>query len=217
VTSFEAILRAAVYTFSERGYAASGIRDIAAAAGVTSGTLYLYSPNKVSLLQSIMNVALDELLRTAAVATAGSADPGDALERLIRSHVAMQAVNPRTVRVVDGELRFLADPHREEIVAKRDAYEAAWNRVLRAGAESGLFRVSEPSVTRLAVLEMCNGVARWYRPDGPHDLDQIQDLFVGFGFGVVGYPGIPQGADPALAPRRLVCEPDVAAPLESRT
>lgn len=208
MVSFGSILRAAVQTFSAKGYAATGIRDIASAAGVTSGTLYLYAPSKMAILDSVMNLTLDELLRLAEVATAGERTPAVRLERLIRAHVAIQATNPRTALVVDGELRFVPAEHRSAIVSKRDAYERYWTETLAAGVETGDFAVVEPSITRLSLLEMGNGVAHWYQPDGPLDLGRILDVFVRLGFNLVGHPGPVRGADSDLSPRRLDCEPD---------
>lgn len=206
MTSYAEIQRAAVRTFSAAGYAATGIRDIAAAAGVTSGALYLHAANKLAILESVMHFALDELVRVAALATKGHA-PAAQLERLVRALVSVQATNPRTVSVVDGELRFLPPERRAEIVAKRDRYERYWTDALAAGVADGDFNVNEVTLTRLALLEMCNGVAHWYQPAGPLGLDRIEDVFVQLALNLVGYPGPPVGPDPALRSRLLTCEP----------
>lgn len=205
------IQRAGVRTFSEHGYAATSIRDIAVAAGVTSGALYLHVPSKIALLESIMDLALDELVRIARLAVREGRDAADRLEGLVRAHVGVQATNPRTAQVVDGELRILPDRHRQAMVAKRDAYERFWNRTLADGARSGVFAIDEVSVTRLALLEMCNGVAHWYQPGGPFDLDQIQEMFVRLSFNLVCYTGSAAGANPKLRPRLLACEPPDSA------
>lgn len=48
----EEILRAAMQTFVERGYAATKLEEVAARAGVSKGTLYLYFSNKEDLFRS---------------------------------------------------------------------------------------------------------------------------------------------------------------------
>ncbi len=201
------IQQAAVRTFSERGYAATSIRDIAAAAGVTSGALYLHVSSKMMILESIMNFALDEMLRMAELATREDHSPAEKLESLVCAHVAVQAINPRTAQVVDGELRILPERDRQEMVRKRDAYEQFWTDTLAAGARSGEFTIDDVSITRLALLEMCNGVAHWYQAGGPFDLDRIQEMFVRLSFNLVRCPGPPRGGDPRLRPRLLACEP----------
>ncbi|WP_051579556.1 TetR/AcrR family transcriptional regulator [Pseudonocardia acaciae] len=205
--SLEGIQRAAVRTFSERGYAATGIRDIAAEAGVTSGALYLHASSKMAILESVMHFALDELLRTAVVATDGDRAAAYKLEGLVRAHVSSQGTNPRTAQIVDGEVRSLSELPRRAIVAKRDAYERYWSDVLAQGVADGDFAVDDLSITRLAVLEMCNGVAHWYQPGGPLDLPRIEEIFVRLAFNLVRYPGPDHGPRPELRARRLPCEP----------
>ena len=211
------IQQAAVRTFSDRGYAATSIRDIAAAAGVTSGALYLHVSSKMELLQSVMHLALDELLRVAGLATSGARAPAERLEGLVRAHVAVQATNPRTARVVDGELRILPEDLRRAMVEKRDSYERLWTETLEAGVRAGAFAIEDVPIARLALVEMCNGVAHWYLPRGPFDLARIQEMFVRLSFNLVRYGGPAHGADPRLLPRLLECEPrgagdDGAAP-----
>lgn len=210
VITLVGIQQAAVRTFSDRGYAATSIRDIAAAAGVTSGALYLHVSSKMELLESVMHLALDELLRIAGLATAGERGPAQKLEGLVRAHVAVQATNRRTAQVVDGELRILPEEHRRVMVEKRDRYERFWTLALEEGVRSGAFAVENVPVTRLALIEMCNGVASWFVPGGPFELDRIQDIFVRLSFNMVRHAGVPSGADPELAPRLLACEPGAA-------
>lgn len=211
------IQRAAVQAFAEKGYAATGIRDIAAKAGVTSGALYLHVSNKMAILESVMHLTLDELIRLAAKATAEELPPAARLEGLVRAHVSVQATNPLTAQVVDGEVRILPAEHRPTILHKRDAYEAFWTSTLKAGLRTGDFVVDDVSIVRLALLEMCNGVSHWYRPDGPRSLEQIHDIFVRLSFNLVGYRGRPNGSNPAIGSRPLRCEPQGTTSLEVPT
>lgn len=50
----ENLLEQALTQFSERGYAATGIRDIIQAAGVTQPTLYYHFADKISLFQALI-------------------------------------------------------------------------------------------------------------------------------------------------------------------
>jgi AcrR family transcriptional regulator len=51
----QAILDAATTVFAEKGYAKASVRQIAAAAGVTTGALYYYYKDKADLLVDVMN------------------------------------------------------------------------------------------------------------------------------------------------------------------
>ncbi len=63
------ILRAATDVFSTRDFHAVPVEDVAAAAGVGKGTLYLYFPTKEQLFYATILEALDVLLRELAAAT----------------------------------------------------------------------------------------------------------------------------------------------------
>ena len=58
----EEIVRAALQTFVERGYAATRLDDIARLAGVSKGTLYLYYSNKVALFQAAVRANLTPVI-----------------------------------------------------------------------------------------------------------------------------------------------------------
>ncbi len=68
----EAILAAALDEFSERGFAATRLDDIARRAGVAKGTIYLYFSDKESLFQELVRAMLAPLV--SALEAMGSVD-----------------------------------------------------------------------------------------------------------------------------------------------
>src|SRR5437870_547242 len=52
------ILTAALDCFAERGYTATRLDDVAARAGITKGTVYLYYPNKEELFKAVVRKGL---------------------------------------------------------------------------------------------------------------------------------------------------------------
>ena len=70
----ENILRAAVYCFARSGYAQTSHRDIAQAAGITSGALYHYFDSKAAIFQEALRqctLALVDTYRAASAEAAG--------------------------------------------------------------------------------------------------------------------------------------------------
>jgi len=51
---------------------------------------------------------------------------------------------------------------------------------------SGEFSFGDARITRLALLEMCNGVARWYSDRGPKHPAEIADSFADLALAMVG-------------------------------
>jgi AcrR family transcriptional regulator len=68
----EAILTAALDEFSERGFAATRLEDVARRAGVAKGTIYLYFRDKESLFQELVRAMLTPLVGT--IEAMGAAD-----------------------------------------------------------------------------------------------------------------------------------------------
>ncbi|WP_433336637.1 TetR/AcrR family transcriptional regulator [Spirillospora sp. CA-294931] len=206
MSSLVRIRRAAVRLFAANGFAATGIREIAREAGLNSATLYHYAGNKEALLTEVMRTCLEELLRAGRAALDPPADPPVQLVRLVRAHVAAQAVNPLTARVTDREVRALGGANHALVMSLRDDYESLFRQVLERGVRTGVFHVTDVGIARLALLEMCNGVANWYRPGGRLDVPELQDRFAELACALVGARPV-AAHGPEAAALRLDSEP----------
>lgn len=167
------IRAAALRLFAQKGFAATGIREIASEAHVSIATLYHYVETKEELLVDIMREGLEALLISSRQAVAGSSAPEQELALLAQSHVVAHALNQAGARVIDNELRALSDENHEIVVALRDAYEELWTDVLTRGRDAEIFRFDDLRVTRFALIDMCTGVVRWYSPTGSKSLDEL--------------------------------------------
>src|SRR5438309_11882308 len=78
----DALLRAAIDVFAERGYFHAQVADVARAAGVAAGTVYLYFRSKDDLLISIFERGMREALAETKAAIDGLDDPGERLRRI---------------------------------------------------------------------------------------------------------------------------------------
>src|SRR5260370_37400152 len=78
----DALLRAAIDVFAERGYFNAQVADVARAAGVAAGTVYLYFRSKDDLLISIFERGMSEALAETKAAIDGLDDPGERLRRI---------------------------------------------------------------------------------------------------------------------------------------
>jgi AcrR family transcriptional regulator len=92
-------MAAAAELFTTRGWAATGMRDVAAAAGVAIETLYSYFPSKRALLQAVIDVAVVGDSRSLAVADRdefAALGRGRRSERIAAAAALARAVNERT-------------------------------------------------------------------------------------------------------------------------
>jgi AcrR family transcriptional regulator len=175
-TTRERIVGTALRLFAEKGFAAVGIREIASEVGLSSATLYHYMGSKDDLLQEIMTDRLGRLVTVTRQALTGLDRPEDKLVTVVRVHVLVHALHPDSV--VDHHIRDLGPKARAAVIALRDEYETIWRSLLAEGtAEPAVFRIGSPKLTRLALLEMCNGVARWYARSGEFAPGDIADYY----------------------------------------
>ncbi|MFC7590017.1 TetR/AcrR family transcriptional regulator [Nonomuraea antimicrobica] len=103
----ERIRTAAVLLFARQGYAATSIRDLGRAVGMTNAGIYHHVASKEALLADLMRVAQQGLIEATRRLLAPCARPADRLALLISSLTAVHALSPMTTRVMDGELRSL--------------------------------------------------------------------------------------------------------------
>jgi TetR/AcrR family fatty acid metabolism transcriptional regulator len=101
----DAILRAATDVFAERGYFNAQVADVARAAGVAAGTVYLYFRSKDDVLVSIFERTMREALDEGRAAVAAVPDPRQRLRKLARLHLARLGRDRKLAVVFQVELR----------------------------------------------------------------------------------------------------------------
>src|SRR5699024_392591 len=129
---------------------------------------------------------LRTLLDSAAAAVEGVTDPARRLTTLVKLHVKTHARMPKETWIVDNEIHVLTPAMRRSVVSLRDEYERLWDDAGSAGVARGVFDTAHPGVTRIALLEMCNGVARWYSPRGSLSLDDLAEHYADMALRALG-------------------------------
>src|SRR5882762_914290 len=77
----DAILRAAIDVFAERGFFSAQVADVARAAGVAAGTVYLYFKSKDDLLVSIFDRSMRDAIAEGRSMAGDVRDPRERLRR----------------------------------------------------------------------------------------------------------------------------------------
>lgn len=176
---------AALRLFARDGFAAVSMRKIAAEVGVQAGALYLYTPDKQTLLFELMREHM-EVLQAAWAEEPRGASPLSALEAFIRFHIRFHLERPDAVFIAYMELRNLTPENFAEIERLRRAYEAELEAILRDGADAGLFKVADIRLAAMALIAMLTGVNTWYREGGRLSRDRVGDIYWDMARGMVG-------------------------------
>jgi len=170
------IREAALRLFAQHGFAAVSMRQIAADVGVQAGALYNYTSDKQSLLFSLMQGHMSDLIE-AWKSQPTTDNAVSELERFVRFHIRYHMERPDAVFIAYMELRNLTAENFATIEAMRGSYENALETVLKQGVTEGVFQIPDTQIATLAVIAMLNGVMTWYRAGGRLSLEEVETIY----------------------------------------
>ncbi len=181
---------AATQLFAKFGYAAVSMRQIAAEVGVQAGALYLYTPDKQTLLYQIMDRHMDDLLTAwQAESEVPQSDPMARIEQFVRFHIRFHLNRGDEIFIAYMELRNLSPENFILIEEKRRAYERMLGEILEEGNASGRFALCDTKLSSYAIIAMLTGVSTWYKGDGRLSLDKIEEIYLCMVRGLVSQGG----------------------------
>jgi AcrR family transcriptional regulator len=140
---------AALASFAERGYAATKLEDVAAAAGISKGTIYLYFPTKEDLFRAVVRQAVlpnVEAAETDVASYAGSS--ADLLRMLTQRFLRLLDTDltavPKLVVAESGNFPAIAQFYADAVL--RRAFRLI-EGILTRGIELGEFRPMDVHAT----------------------------------------------------------------------
>jgi AcrR family transcriptional regulator len=171
------IAEAGVELFFEKGFHATGMRELADRLGMTPAAIYNHFPGKQELLSFILEETMKALVEEVSSRIDPNADPVTKLKEAIRAHLEFHAAYIKESLVSDSELRGLNPEGRQRVVAHRDAYEMIYRDILSEGMASGAFKAINPKMMTFAVVALCTGITIWYKPTGEWSLKEIAENY----------------------------------------
>lgn len=170
------ILLSASRAYRERGFHATGMREIAQAAGMTAGNLYHYFAGKEALLAFCQEESARRLNELAAWVEAQPLRADARLHALIVGHVlVLNEGLPGSLAHL--EVESLEGEGRRRVVALRDRYEEALRGILREGMDARVLRRADLKLTALAILGAINWTVKWFRPGGKSSAREVGEHF----------------------------------------
>ena len=169
------IMRAAARVFRARGFAASGMREIGDAAGLSPANLYHYFRGKDELLFFCQDRSVDRLLAALKAARQGRRPLAMRLHEMAVAHVLclLDEVEGSAAHL---EVDALPPRLRARIVAKRDQYERGVRALVAAGVRARTLRATDATIATRAFFGALNWTAHWFRPEGPQSPQEVAVL-----------------------------------------
>jgi AcrR family transcriptional regulator len=170
------ILDAASRVVRRKGLDATRMRDIAAELDMHTGNLYYYFRDKGELIAFCQEATLDRLLALGASTEAAPVAADAKLRLLVAGHIV--ELNEKVPgSLLHLELEAIPAELRPRILARRDAYQQTWERVIEDGIAAGVLRPVDPATAARALLGAVNWTVRWYRADGERSAKELGDEF----------------------------------------
>ena len=136
----ESILRAATRVFARNGYFNSKVADIAGAAGVADGTVYLYFKSKEEILHSIFDQNMAEAIAADRQLIDKLSDPCEKLRRIAALHLKRLGADRDLAVVFQVELRGSTKFMEEFSAAGFAEYLGLLREIFEEGQKAGVFR-----------------------------------------------------------------------------
>jgi len=151
----EEILTAATRLFAEKGYHATGMDDIGAAAGITGPAIYRHFKSKEDILDTLMIERSTAVVARADELVSEAPTPDAALEGLVRLYVETVLDNPAMGSIGVFERRTLRPEIRSVVERAERHYFEDWVHALsqvRPELSDAEARVIVQSVTGLGLM-----------------------------------------------------------------
>ena len=198
----EKILRAAAKTFAERGYSATTLSDIAAAAGTQAGSLYYHFDSRDDITREVLKGSMTMVMDQVREAWARLPADAPAVQRIrvgVKVHIQAILADDPFLSAFNRIINEVPPAIREEFAQHPRAYGDMWREVLNESRACGEIRASiAPSAARMLLFGSVNALAGWYRPAGECSADEIADMVIEiFCNGMLSEAGKAAAAGPA--------------------
>lgn len=163
--------------FAQRGVAGTSVREIADTVGILSGSLYHHFASKDEIVDEIITMYLDDLLRRYGSALAESQDPRAAVETLIRVSLEVIRDHPHATQIYQNDATYIrglpSAEHTKNVAAE---IQQMWLDVIERGIASGAFRSSlDAKVVYRLLRDAIWLTLRWFNPTGEFTLDHLAE------------------------------------------
>ena len=163
----ERLLRCAATLFASRGFDATSVQDVVAAAHLTKGAFYYYFESKDQLLYEMHRRVISHQLSRAGEILAEQDDPREALRGLVIDLIESIDLYHDEITIVLRENHRFPPSDLPQVDKDRLRYQQLFTSVIVEGQRRGVIRTDiSPELMTRALLGMCTSAYEWYRRDG---------------------------------------------------
>jgi AcrR family transcriptional regulator len=163
------ILAAAADLFYRSGAAATSVRDLTRACGLTPGALYNHFASRDELLYVLVRsgyVQTEQVL-DAALSQLDTDDPEERLSTYVRSFTTLHLRFPAIAQLAYREYVHLTGPHLQDVLDHRHRMREMLIDILRTGEQQGSFQLIDglsAAGQATMVFDICGRTSEWFSP-----------------------------------------------------
>lgn len=171
------ILKTASACFNEQGYSGTSLRDLAKRLKVTDAALYYYVQSKEELVFLCYMRSLDVAER---IISQAATEGRTGLEKM-QLYIGLQVeanCGPEGPFAILSELPSLRLAHRSHVIERMNKDTRMVAGFIQTGMQDGSIRECDPPVAAMAIFGALSWIAKWHKPDGRHDINDVAKTFV---------------------------------------
>ncbi|MCS6934774.1 MAG: TetR/AcrR family transcriptional regulator [Chitinophagales bacterium] len=161
--------------FREKGYAAVGMRELAAAAGMRAPSVYNHYRSKDHILQEICFDIAGQFFKALDEALAKEQKSSRQLRAAIRAHIDVIAANLDSAEVFFHEWIFLEQPALGKFKKMRQEYARRFREILERGIRKKEIRKVNTRLATFAIFSALNATYEFMRSDEKFSREQMAD------------------------------------------
>lgn len=166
-------IAAAVELFYQNGYQNTTLEMVADRLGVTKPFIYAHFASKSELLADICSHAIASSIEAIDSVLPLRVPPTEKLRLLAERFVTAVLSSQMHIAIFSREEKNLAAADLERINDMRRAFDRKLTALLRRGAETGEFSMTDARLAALAIGGMVSWAYVWYRAGGALSLEQV--------------------------------------------
>ena len=180
LTRKEVILVKAAELFKEKGYKASGMRELAELLGIEAASLYNHIKSKSELLHLICFEVANKYTSKMDEIEHQKTTSLQKIEELLRFLIYEMINHYQDVYVCDREWKYLEEPYLFNFQAQRRTYRKRIAAIIENGIQKNEIKHIDAPTAVLIMLHAISGIESWHRSKQKITAEELEENMISF-------------------------------------
>lgn len=178
----EKILKIASTLFSQRGYSAVSMRDLAEALGIKAASIYNHVHSKQEILSLIIIKKAEEFTEGIKIIAASKKSAHEKMKAVIEMHTHITLSNTNALATLNQDWMHLLEPDLSYFKDMRKDYEHNIRKIIKKGLKNKEFKKLDVEAMLFSILSSLRSLYLWYpkvnKKQEKQLIEQLQKLLL---------------------------------------